>query len=414
LPYSAGLLEWLQTQRAAGRRLVLTTAADSRLADAVAAQLGIFEDVVASDGVRNVKGVVKANLLLQRYGRQGFTYIGDHSADLPVWQVATTRGIVNARPATAAAVRRLGNVEIEICDRPHPVAAAIRAMRPYQWVKNLLVFVPVLTAHAIWEAQSWVAAFLAFMAFSACASSVYLTNDLADLAADREHPRKRRRPLANGDLPIPLGLLLTPLLLCIGLAVGALAGIALMVLAYAVLSMSYALRLKEVSLADVFILAALYGIRLAGGGEASGHSLSLWLLAFSGFLFLSLALVKRVKEFTADERAARSSVMRRGYDAADAPILQTFGCAAAFCACVVLSLFVQSEATAERYAQPTVLWGIVPLMLFWLCRVWLWTARGRMHDDPIVFAVRDRISWVIGAAVLIVFLAAGPMPIPAP
>jgi 4-hydroxybenzoate polyprenyltransferase/phosphoglycolate phosphatase-like HAD superfamily hydrolase len=408
LPYNEQLLDWLREQKARGRRIALTTAADIEIAQAIADYLDIFDDVIASDGVQNLKGPTKASMLLRRFGESGFTYIGDNVADLPAWRAATTRGVVNANRRTTDAVRRLGRIEVEINDRPSLLRAAITAMRPYQWVKNLLVFVPIVTAHAITDLSSWLDGILVFAAFCTCASGVYLANDLADLAADREHPRKRNRPLASGALPLLAGAFLSPALLGIGIVLGVASGAVVLLMAYVVLSLAYALKLKEMPMVDVFVLASLYTVRLAGGGEATGHGISLWLLAFSGFMFLSLALIKRVKEFTAAERARRPAVARRGYDAADAPILQLLGCAAAFSSCVVLALFVQSDATAERYAMPSLLWLIVPLMLFWQCRLWLWTARGQMHDDPIIFAARDRVSWFIGLAVVTVLLAAGP------
>jgi 4-hydroxybenzoate polyprenyltransferase/phosphoserine phosphatase len=408
LPYNERLLGWLHEQKAMGRRLALVTAADRKVANTVAEHLRIFDEVIASDGARNLKGYMKAEALSERFADVRFTYVGDHSADLPVWQAAATRGLVNTTQKTRTAVNRLGDVEIEIQDRPNLLAAAIAGMRPHQWVKNLLVFVPVITAHALQDAASWAAGVVAFVAYSTCASGVYLANDLADLAADREHPRKRNRPLASGALPLAVGAVLSPLLLLAGITTGAAVGIGTFVFVYAFLSLSYALKLKEAPLVDVFVLAALYMLRLAGGGEATKHTLTLWLMAFSGFLFLSLALVKRAKEFTAEERQHSPTVTRRGYEAGDAPLLQIFGCASAFCSCVVLSLYVQNELASARYSAPGFLWVIVPSMLFWQCRLWLWTARGKMHDDPIMFAIRDWVSWLTGIVVLTAFVLAGP------
>jgi 4-hydroxybenzoate polyprenyltransferase len=242
-----------------------------------------------------------------------------------------------------------------------------------------------------------------FVAFCATASGIYLGNDLMDLAADRRHPRKRLRPFARGALPLQQGVAFAALLVCLGAIAGWLAGTPPIILIYAALSMTYSLHLKQQPLADVFTLAALYTIRLVGGGEASGHALSLWLLAFSTFLFLSLALMKRVQELLA---LRVSRIARRGYMAGDEAILQMFGCASAFAASVVLALFVQSETAMRQYRSPALLWAIVPVVLFWQCRLWLSTARGYMRDDPILYAARDWVSWLVAGLSAVLLVAA--------
>ena len=406
LPYNEELLAYLRDQKAAGRRLVLATAADAGMARAVADHLQLFDEIVASDGVENLKGAAKASALVRRFGSNGFTYAGDSRADLAVWAAARSGITVNAPASVAAAARRTVPIEADFADRRDPVRAAIRAMRPYQWVKNLLVFVPIFTAHATGEISAWLGAAVAFAAFCATASAIYLFNDLSDLAADRRHAHKRRRPLASGALPLATGAALGVLLLCLGSALGAIGGVLAILAMYVAASLGYSLKLKELPLVDVFLLAGLYTVRLFGGGEATGHRLSLWLLAFSSFVFLSLALVKRVEELTAPGDADSGFLARRGYGPGDAAILQSFGCAAAFASCVVLALFVQSEAVGDRYASPGLLWGMVPLVLFWQCRLWLSTARGYMHVDPIIYAARDWVSWLVAIGLLALLSAA--------
>jgi 4-hydroxybenzoate polyprenyltransferase len=279
-------------------------------------------------------------------------------------------------------------------------------MRPHQWVKNILLFVPPVAAGAIFDVAGWLNALLAAIAFSLTASSVYVSNDLFDLVSDRHHPRKRFRPFAHGDLPIPAGLAMAPLLLALGLALGAAAQVGWIVVLYVVLSSSYSAKLKEYPLVDVFLLASLYTIRVLAGGMASGHPVSLWLLGFSCFLFLSLGFVKRVAELQPLLAAGRRGAVRRGYESGDVEILRTMGVAASFASGLVMVLYVQSMAASDLYSNPVLLWAVVPLLLLWQCRLWLATARGYMHDDPIVYAAKDWVSWLVGTLLAATLLAA--------
>ena len=400
LPYNEALLDWLRTEREAGRRLVLATASNEATAQLIAAHLGIFDEVIASSPTRNLKGAAKAEALVERFGERGFVYAGDTTADLAVWARAAAAVLVEVPDRLAA---RVGvPVERRIATRPPAARALLKAMRPHQWVKNLLVFVPILTAHALTDWRSWQGGLLAFAALCAMASSIYLVNDLLDLRADRAHPAKRRRPFAAGTAPLGGGIVLTVLLALGGAALAWWAGVLGIVLAYGATSLAYSLRLKRLPLVDVFALAGLYTVRIFAGGEATGHPLSLWLLAFASFLFLSLALVKRVAEVLESE----GPLAGRGYGKGDLVILQLFGVCAAFASSLVLALYVQNEAESGRFATPGLLWAIVPLVLLWNCRIWLATARGYMHHDPILYAVRDRVTWAIAACTAAAMLAA--------
>ncbi len=404
LPYNQALLDYIRSQRAVGRRIVLTTAASEATARLISEHLGLFDEVIASSAVRNLKGPAKAAALVERFGRGGFVYAGDHRADLPVWADAAAAVMVDVAPAVAARVRV--PVEHRIADRPVQVRALLRAMRPHQWVKNILVFVPIFTAGALGHGPSWAGGLLAYAAFCATASGIYLVNDLLDLSADRAHPTKRMRPFAAGVVSLPAGMALAVALLTGGALVGWLGGILGIVVAYAIASTAYSLRLKRLPLVDVFTLAGLYTVRMIGGGEATGHSLSLWLLAFAGFLFLSLALVKRVAELLDGARAGSGLLAGRGYGPGDLAMLQLFGVCAAFCSSLVLALYVQNESTQAHVSGAGLLWLMVPLVLLWNCRIWLATARGYMNQDPILYAVRDRVTWAIGASVMALMLAA--------
>lgn len=281
------------------------------------------------------------------------------------------------------------------------------ALRAHQWVKNLLVFVAPIMGHAFGEKQAWISSGLLFVSFCFAASSIYVVNDLTDLDADRLHPRKRLRPFASGALSAATGLALAAVLLVLALASAAMTGALAIVVAYVVIAVAYSLLLKKFAVADVFVLAGLYTLRVIGGGFVSGHDVSVWLLAFSCFFFLSLALGKRVEELLALVRAGSSeAAARRGYRPGDVAALQLFGCCAAFAASVVLALFVGSSAAAAQYGTPQLLWGLVPLLLFWQCRLWLTVMRGEMQDDPVLHAVRDKASWIVAALVMALLLAA--------
>ena len=413
LPYNQPLVDHIRAERAKGRLIVLATAADRSIADAVAAHTGLFDEVIASTASRNLRGEAKAAALVERFGEGGFVYAGDTRADLAVWRHAAAAILVNVPSAVAASVRAGKAVEFAIDDKPPAAVGLVKAMRPYQWVKNLLVFVPIFTADAMGDWHGWAGGILAFLAFSAVASSIYLINDLLDLAADRAHPRKRFRPFAAGTASLATGIALSGCLAVAGVLMAIWAGILFIALAYAATSITYSLRLKRLPLVDVFALAALYTVRLVGGGEATGHTLSLWLLAFASFLFLSLALIKRVAEVMDSAARSAANVSGRGYGPDDLEILKLFGVCATFAASLVLALYVQSETTAGRFASAPLLWGIVPLMLLWNCRMWLSTTRGYMHHDPILYAAKDRITWaIVGAMILVVLVARAGLRLP--
>ena len=405
LPYNPEVLALIRQARAQGRRIVLCTAADQRVADAVARHLGLFDDIMASDGAVNLRGAAKAEALVRRFGPRGFTYLGNDASDYPVWDQAVAAIVVNASPRVQKAAAARFNVEAILSRQASPARAVLRALRPHQWSKNALCILPLLASGAM-ERAAWLGALWVLMAFCATASAIYVLNDLSDLAADRAHGRKSRRPFASGALPVSWGFGLAAVLLTAGAVLGWISGALPVLAAYAALSMAYTLRLKELPLVDVFVLAALYTLRLVAGGVASLHAVSLWLLGFSGFLFLGLALIKRVSELKRLEEAGQTRVARRGYLVQDAAILQQLGAASTFASAVVLSLYVQSDAALRGYRFPDALWVAVPLLLLWQCRLWLATARGHMHDDPIVFALRDRPSWLILACLCLVALAA--------
>lgn len=409
LPYEAALIEWLKSEKARGRTIALATAADSKSAQAVAEHLGLFDAVFASDEQTNLKSSAKAKALAAAYP-QGFVYAGNESADLKVWAAAQGAVLVNTPKALARKATRDFAVEKEFPPAPSRLRTFIKAIRPQQWAKNVLVFVPMLIGQGWADMAAWQNAVIAFFALCFTASSVYLVNDAADIDADRRHARKRRRPFASGALNPLIGVAASFVLLAVGVALGAAAGALFYILAYLVTTTLYTFWLKRIVLVDVFVLAGLYTLRVVLGGVASGYIASGWLLAFSCFFFLSLALVKRVAEVDALAAKGGGALNRRGYLHTDGPILKSMGVGAGFVSALVLALYLQEPANASHYGEPFILWVMPAAVVFWLCRIWLITERGQMHDDPLVHAFRDKTSWLIGAVVAVSFAAAALLP----
>jgi len=410
LPYTEALLDFLRAERAAGRPLFLVTASDARLAEPVARHLGLFTEVLASDGQTNLRGNAKARKLVERFGPAGFDYAGNSAVDLGVWPQARAGIVVNASPALARRAARVTTVSHTFGSAPALARALWTALRPHQWVKNLIVFVPLLTSHRLLDRAALAGAAWAAAAFCLCASAVYILNDLLDLDHDRQHPTRRLRPLASGQLPLAVGLALVPTLFAAGLLLGLAwsANLALVLAVYAGLTMAYSWRLKQVPLLDAFLLAGFYTIRLVAGHAATGVAYSVWLLVFAMFLFLSLALVKRFRELQGLRQRSQTNAAGRGYVTDDLHLVAALGTSSGYLAALVLALYVNSQEVRALYAHPTLLLLGCPLLLFWVSRVWLVAHRGAMHDDPVVFALRDWASYVVGALMLgIIWLATG-------
>ena len=408
LPYNEVLLAWLREQKSGGRRLVLATASHLHLAERVAQYLGLFDEVLGSDDTVNLKAQRKRDVLVARYGDKGFDYVGDAVADLPVWGAADKAYVVSSSASLIAQVRAVARVEQVFADSRAPfMKSLLRAMRPHQWMKNLLVFVPLLAAHWYGDVHHDVLALIAFVVFGMTASSVYLLNDLVDVADDRCHARKCKRPFAAGDLSLLIGWLVWPGLL-LGAGVIAAAALPLKFVfalgAYFTLTVAYSFGLKRRSIVDVITLAALYTLRIVAGAAAVSVPLSFWLLSFSMFIFLSLAFIKRFSELQrARDKGSAGVVRGRGYTHQDLEMVSSMGVSSGYLSVLVLALYIQDSYTAVLYATPKIIWLACPLLLYWISRAWMLTHRGLMHDDPIVFAIKDKISWLVGACFLVVF-----------
>ena len=406
LPYREDILARLRDWRAQGGKVALVTAADRHLAERVAAHLDLFDEVHGSDGGVNLKGGVKAAFLIDRYGAGGFHYIGDSEADLPVWAASSGAVTVGAPPSLRRRVRAEGGVEHLDTDLPSFPRALMRALRPHQWAKNILIFLPLLAAHRM-DAPGLSQAVLAFIAFGLLASSVYVINDLLDLPSDRAHPRKRARPFASGQLALRHGLWLTPFLLVAGFGLGALLGpgFVAVLLAYYLTTTAYSMWLKQVPVLDICTLAGLYTLRIVAGAVATSTPLSVWLLAFSIFFFFSLAAVKRQAELVDAVAADRALNARRGYRAEDLPLVAMMAVGAGYVSVLVMALYVNSPEVTDLYARPEVLFGICAILLFWISRIVLITHRGKMHDDPVVFAAEDKVSYAAFGLVFLLVVA---------
>lgn len=406
LPYDERLVEMLRATPVRPR--VLCTATNGKYATSIAEHLGVFDLVMASDESLNLSGKRKADLLVERFGERAFDYAGNEDCDIKVWERARAAWVVNAPASLAQRAARISRLDHHLPASRGGLKTWVKAIRVHQWLKNLLVFVPLLASHRFLEIGAVVPALIAFLAFGLCASGVYVLNDLLDLPSDRAHPRKRRRPFAAGSLPLIQGLFAAPLLTLAGFALAAWVGWAFagVLLGYYAMTLAYSLRLKRVVMVDVVLLAGLYTIRIIGGAVAIGAGLSFWLLAFSMFLFLSLAMLKRYTELAAMLANGQNKASGRGYTVDDLPLIQSLGGSSGYCAVLVFALYINSPESLELYRRPQLLWLICPLLLYWISRVWVKAHRGLMDDDPVVFAVTDRMSQVVIALCGLMILGA--------
>ena len=398
LPYNVELLNWLKQQKSTGRQLILCTASDKKTAVSIAGHLQVFDEVIASDGFVNVAGQKKADVLEKRFGRSGFDYVGNSEPDLKVWERANRAVVVNASTRLTNKAKNLFDVERVFPAKVINFSIWRRVLRVHQWLKNLLLCVPLFAAHQVFNGEAWISLIIAFLSFSMCASSVYITNDLLDLESDRQHPRKKNRPFASGLVPIWMGVSLVPLLLIISLLIGNQVGGDFIpwLIFYFILTAFYSFGLKRLMLVDCLALAMLYTLRIVAGAAAVNHSLSFWLLAFSVFLFLSLAFVKRYAELEIQLLSGKEKIHGRGYFTTDAPLIQTMGITSGYVSVLVLALYLNSDVVVKLYKTPEVVWAAVPVMLFWISWMWIQAHRGEMHDDPLIFAIKDKASLFAG------------------
>lgn len=426
LPYNQPLLEYLRQQHAEGRELYLATGADTLLAERVASHLGIFRGVLASDGSTNLTGHNKLAALRQRFP-QGFCYIGNARPDVPLLTCCMQPMVANPDPGLRAGMRSAGISPVRSFQDASPRGKAwLRAVRLHQWAKNVLIFLPMLLAH-VRSTGVFAAAVLAFLSFGLAASATYIVNDLLDLEADRHHIRKRRRPFAAGDLSPIAGLITAGVFACVSILLaiaiprvlqqlspamqpGTGSGFLGWLVLYAVATTAYSLRLKRAVLVDVIVLSGLYTVRILAGSAATGVPVSQWLAAFSIFFFLSLAFVKRFSELESMRRrdggSEASAIRGRGYRISDLEQLRSFGTASGYASVVVFSLYIGNEVAKGLYAHFMRLWLLVPVLLLWLSQLWLLASRDELHEDPVIYAITDRRSLLMGLVVVAIVLSA--------
>jgi 4-hydroxybenzoate polyprenyltransferase/phosphoserine phosphatase len=406
LPWNTEFVDYLREQKALGRRLVLISASDQRLVDAVARHLGLFDAAIGSDGKYNCSGSQKQQIIAAEAPQ--YVYAGDRDVDLDVWRHAAAAIPVNVSPALRARVAAMLPIEAEFTRTPGGLKGCVRSLRLHQWLKNTLVLLPLVLAHELTNTGLFLQALLAFLSFGLCASSVYVLNDLLDLPSDRQHYSKRLRPLASGEIPLLTGLLISPALLVLAFALASLLPRAFIIIlgVYYLCTGFYSFVLKRIMLVDVIMLAALYTLRIIAGAAAVSVVPSFWLLAFSMFLFFSLAVVKRYTELDYLQKAGIDQSEGRGYYAQDLNMMAMFGSTSALLSVMVFALYINNDDTREQYATPELLWLLCPLLLYLVTRIWLLAARGQIAEDPIVFAIKDRVSQaLILSAGLLLWLA---------
>lgn len=407
LPFRDSVLEICREFReiSPGNKIILASAADNQIVQAVADKLGIFDIVCGSHPGLNLKGENKLERIQQETKSARFIYAGDSKADLPIWKESAGAILVNPSRTVLEKVKKLGIHYEVLRDLPRPWGLILKQMRVHQWVKNSLVFLPFLAAHQVTNKSAWFNGFLAFLAFSSTASAVYVMNDLADVEADRRHPSKCKRPFASGDLPLKYGFLLAPFLLLVSVLLTSLLPweFAVIIGVYLALNLVYSLKFKEQIIFDVILLGSFYTLRILAGGYATDVALSSWLLSFSTFFFFGLAMVKRYTELVKMPKS-KVNPYGRGYRPDDALPVFALGVGSSLLSLLVVCLYFNSPDIARLYHNAKPMWLLVPILLFWTGRLWVLAHRGEIHDDPVVFAIKDKVSWWIALSFGLVLL----------
>jgi 4-hydroxybenzoate polyprenyltransferase len=407
LPLHEPLVEWLRKEKALGRPLILATAADQQLAEQAVAHLGLFDVVIGSDETNNLKGQAKA-AALQRLYASGFAYAGNSSVDHAVWKLSEEAIVVNAGAGVKARAERLTKVTKVFARPGNGFRCLLRSLRPYQWVKNLLIFVPAFTSHEGIHGRILLESMIAFVAFSLCASGTYLVNDLLDLEEDRAHATKKFRPFASGECSIPVGVAAATGCFLAGMSVAVAfgGGLPLLLCVYVLIAFVYSVQIKRIFLLDVLTLSTLYTMRVIVGHVVTGIPFSVWLLSFSFFLFLSLAFSKRAAELFPMETGKSATLPGRGYRADDLQIISIAGLCSGLLSSLIFAMYINSESVTLLYRHPIYLWAILPLLLYYILRIWIICGRGELHDDPVLYTAKSPSTYYIAALVLVIVVAA--------
>lgn len=404
LPYNQDVIDFLNKKKSEGNKIILATASNQNIATKISNYLGIFDETYGSTSELNLKSKNKRDFLNEKYGKNQYSYVGDSSADLKVWEDSKDAYVMNNGISEKNKISNLKEVIGE--KSKSTLKLIIKEIRVYQWVKNLLLFIPALMAHKT-DLDFYYTILIAFISFSLLASSVYVLNDLLDLDADRQHPRKKNRPFASGNLSLLYGFILLPILITISFALAIIYlpyEFVLTLLVYYLITNLYSFKLKRIELIDIITLASLYTIRIISGGLAVDVPISPWLLAFSMFLFLSLALLKRYTELLSMIKENKVKATGRGYHVEDIDMIRSFGTSSAYIAILVYALYAYSDQVQVLYNKPILMWLVAVLLLYWITRIWFLAHRGKMTDDPIVFTGKDPNSWIVGLIIGILML----------
>ncbi len=409
LPYNQQVLAFIHREKAAGRTIILATATDEKVATSIADYLGLFDAVLATKSGINNSGASKLESIQTYTQGQPFDYIGNSTDDLPIWAASEHALVVTSGPGLTKKARNC-NSSVEVIESTQfSMLTVAKAMRVYQWVKNILLFVPLVLAHRFFETNLLQTTGIAFLCFSLTASSVYILNDLLDLESDRLHERKKNRPFASGKLPISMGVLLIPVLILIAFGTSYLfvsQDFTVVLSAYFAITACYTVLLKKIAIVDVLLLAGLYAFRLLAGAIAGDVLISQWLIAFSVFIFLSLAFVKRYSDLVALRAENKTAAIGRAYTVGDVDLLRSVGTSSGLVSVLIFALYINSREVTALYRHPQLLWGVGICLLYWILRVWFVAHRGLMHDDPILFTVKDKASYVVIAMLITIVVCA--------
>ena len=409
LPYNQDLIEYLEQEKHKGREIILCTGSWHTLAEQVCEKFSFFSGFYGSDENGNLTGSNKAKLLLETYGEKNFSYVGNEKKDLKIWEHADSAVVISKSDSLSKLAEKACPVEKTILREKTSLKIVNKQIRIHQWVKNLLVFVPLVTSHQTTDMSLLFSVLLGFFAYSFCASATYILNDLSDLESDRKHHKKCFRPLACGALSITQGLVISAILLIASIIISLFLPpwFLLTLVLYIVITLSYSFKLKRLQTIDITILASLYTLRIISGAAAINILPSFWLLAFSMFVFLCLAIIKRLSEIykSKDKQEGDFKLSGRGYYISDFPILMSLASTSGILSVLVFAMYINSPEVAALYAEPYALWLICPLFGYWIIRIVIMASRGQIDEDPIVFAIKDRRSWVTGFIILLIIFA---------
>lgn len=411
LPYSKPVADLIRKEAANGRTVVLATGAHESVARDVATQFGLFSAVLATRGGEHLTGKAKAEALVSRFGTRGFDYVGDSHTDMAVFRHCRMAYVASTSRSLPSRLKResIPNVRISTHLESPGRSGLLAALRPRQWAKNLLVFLPVLLSHRFAEVGLLLNSALAFALMCMISSAAYIFNDIGDVEADRRHPDKRHRPFARGATSIRLAMPVAVVLAVSSIAAGWFVnpGVSLLLALYLAATTLYSVWLKKLLIVDMILLAAFYILRVFLGSAATGIRISAWTDLFCLFIFSGLAAVKRYAEVRNSAARSAGFIERRAYLPGDALPLMSIGTSCFVGAVIAFGLYLGSSEVRTLYRKPDLLWLACPILLGWACRLWILSHRGELHgEDPFAFSLGDRWSQVAALLAAAVFMLA--------